>query len=99
MLALSPKGKWPISRRLSLRILKSSSRSRLMPISRHQHIRRRAKKESSWSLGLLGKPAPAYVALPALPVTRENLLDAWKTIYHTEAPVSVKERMKELGSR
>jgi ribose transport system substrate-binding protein len=29
--------------------------------------------------GLLGKPAPPYVALPALPVTRENLLDAWKT--------------------
>ena len=44
--------------------------------------------------GLLGKPAPAYVALPALPVTRENLLDAWKTVYHTEAPGSVKDRMK-----
>jgi ribose transport system substrate-binding protein len=44
--------------------------------------------------GLLGKPAPAYVALPALPVTRENLLDAWKTIYHTEAPASIEERMK-----
>jgi ribose transport system substrate-binding protein len=49
--------------------------------------------------GLLGKPAPAYVALPALPVTRENLLDAWKTIYRTDAPVSIKERMKELGSK
>jgi len=44
--------------------------------------------------GLLGKPAPAYVALPALPVTRDNLLDAWKTVYHTEAPASVKNRMK-----
>lgn len=44
--------------------------------------------------GLLGKPAPAYVALPALPVTRENLLDAWKTVYHTEAPASIKDRMK-----
>jgi ribose transport system substrate-binding protein len=44
--------------------------------------------------GLLGKPAPAYVALPALPVTRENLLDAWKTVYHTEAPSSVENRMK-----
>jgi ribose transport system substrate-binding protein len=44
--------------------------------------------------GLLGKPAPAYVALPALPVTRENLLDAWKTIYHTEAPLSIKDRIK-----
>jgi ribose transport system substrate-binding protein len=44
--------------------------------------------------GLLGKPAPAYVALPALPVTRENLLDAWKTVYHTEAPASIIDRMK-----
>jgi ribose transport system substrate-binding protein len=44
--------------------------------------------------GLLGKPAPAYVALPALPVTRENLLDAWKTVYHTGAPGSIENRMK-----
>jgi ribose transport system substrate-binding protein len=44
--------------------------------------------------GLLGKTAPAYVALPALPVTRENLLDAWKTVYHTEAPASIKDGMK-----
>jgi ribose transport system substrate-binding protein len=44
--------------------------------------------------GLLGKPAPAYVALPALPVTRDNLLEAWKTVYHSEAPVSIQERMK-----
>jgi ribose transport system substrate-binding protein len=44
--------------------------------------------------GVLGKPAPAYVALPALPVTRENLLDAWKTVYHTEAPASVESKMK-----
>jgi ribose transport system substrate-binding protein len=44
--------------------------------------------------GLLGKPAPAYIALPALPVTRANLLDAWKAVYHTEAPASIKERMK-----
>ena len=43
---------------------------------------------------LLGKQAPPYVALPALPVTRENLLDAWKTIYHTDAPASIRERMK-----
>ena len=44
--------------------------------------------------GLLGKPAPAYIALPAFPVTRENLLDAWKIVYHSEAPASVKNRMK-----
>ena len=34
--------------------------------------------------GLLGKEAPAFVALPALPVTKENLLDAWQTVYRAE---------------
>ena len=43
---------------------------------------------------LIGKPVPAYVALPALPVTRENLLDAWKTIYNTDAPASIRKRME-----
>jgi ribose transport system substrate-binding protein len=44
--------------------------------------------------GLLGKPAPVYVALPALPVTWENLLEAWKEVYHTEAPASVRKKMQ-----
>jgi ribose transport system substrate-binding protein len=37
--------------------------------------------------GLLGKEAPAFVALPALPVTKENLLDAWQIVYRQPAPV------------
>jgi ribose transport system substrate-binding protein len=41
--------------------------------------------------GLLGKPAPAYVALPAFPVTRDNLLEAWKEVYHAEAPAAIKK--------
>jgi ribose transport system substrate-binding protein len=49
--------------------------------------------------GLLGKPAPAYVALPALPVTRQNLLDAWRTVYHTDAPASIQDSMKQTASR
>jgi ribose transport system substrate-binding protein len=44
--------------------------------------------------GLLGKPAPAYVALPALPVTRDNLLEAWKEVYHADAPDTIKQSMK-----
>jgi ribose transport system substrate-binding protein len=44
--------------------------------------------------GLLGKEAPAYVALPALPVTRENLLEAWKEVYHQEAPDTIKSSMQ-----
>ncbi len=41
--------------------------------------------------GLLGKAAPAYVALPALPVTRENVLDAWREVYHQEPPKALQE--------
>ncbi|WP_144620100.1 substrate-binding domain-containing protein [uncultured Agrobacterium sp.] len=42
---------------------------------------------------LLGKTAPAFVALPALPVTRDSLLDAWKTVYSTEATANVKSSL------
>jgi ribose transport system substrate-binding protein len=36
--------------------------------------------------GLLGKPAPAYVALPALPVSKVSLLEAWESVYHRPPP-------------
>lgn len=35
---------------------------------------------------LLNKPAPAYVALPVLPVTRETLPDAWEIVYRQPSP-------------
>jgi ribose transport system substrate-binding protein len=40
--------------------------------------------------GLLGKKAPIYVALPALPVTHANVLQAWKQVYHAPAPSEVR---------
>lgn len=43
---------------------------------------------------LLGKKAPPYVALPALPITRDNLLESWKLVYHQEAPADVKNSMR-----
>ena len=43
--------------------------------------------------GLLGKDAPPYVALPALPVEKDNLLDAWQTVYSTEAPATIRDSM------
>lgn len=43
--------------------------------------------------GLLGKEAPAFVALPALPVTKENLLDAWQTVYRAEATDNIQKSM------
>jgi ribose transport system substrate-binding protein len=36
--------------------------------------------------GLLGKPAPPYVALPSLTVTRETVVGAWRTVYRRDAP-------------
>ena len=41
--------------------------------------------------GLLGKPAPAYVALPALSVTKDNVLEAWQTVYHQDPPEALAE--------
>ena len=43
---------------------------------------------------LIGKPAPAYVALPAAPITRDGLLAAWQEIYHQPAPDKVVKSMK-----
>lgn len=38
---------------------------------------------------LLGKTAPPYVALSALPVTHDNVLDAWQQVYHADPPSEV----------
>jgi ribose transport system substrate-binding protein len=39
--------------------------------------------------GLLGKKAPIYVALPALPVTHANVLQAWRQVYHAAPPADL----------
>jgi len=44
--------------------------------------------------GLLGKEAPPYVALPALPVEKDNILDAWKSVYYQDAPESIVKSLK-----
>jgi len=41
--------------------------------------------------GLLGKEAPPFVALPALPVTKENVLDAWQEVYHQDPPQALQD--------
>ncbi|GGG03049.1 substrate-binding domain-containing protein [Paenibacillus abyssi] len=43
---------------------------------------------------LLGKETPSYVAVPALQVTQENILDSWKTVYNTDAPETVQNAAK-----
>ncbi|MBB4000288.1 substrate-binding domain-containing protein [Aureimonas pseudogalii] len=44
--------------------------------------------------GLLNKPAPAYVALPALPVTKANLAEAWSQVYHKPVTDKIKQSME-----
>lgn len=44
---------------------------------------------------LLGKTAAPYVALPALPVTHANVLDAWKSVYHADAPADLAGAFKQ----
>jgi ribose transport system substrate-binding protein len=45
--------------------------------------------------GLLGKTAPVFVALPALAVSHANVLQAWKDVYHVDAPAEVKDSYKQ----
>jgi ribose transport system substrate-binding protein len=45
--------------------------------------------------GLLEKEAPPYVALPALPVTQDNLLEAWEEVYRQEPPSTVMETLEQ----
>jgi ribose transport system substrate-binding protein len=45
--------------------------------------------------GLLGKKAPIYVALPALPTTHANVLQAWRQVYHAAAPGEVQKAFKK----
>ena len=45
---------------------------------------------------LIGKAdIPIFVALSALPVTHENVLEAWKKVYHVDAPDSVSSVYKK----
>lgn len=46
--------------------------------------------------GLLGKEdIPPYVTAPALPVTKDNLLESWKLVYREEAPEEIKEALNK----
>ena len=38
------------------------------------------------AMALLGQETPAYVAVPALRVDKSNILDAYKQVYHVDAP-------------
>lgn len=44
---------------------------------------------------LIGKSAPPYIALSALPVDHSNVLDAWKKVYHQDPPKDLKDSYKK----
>src|SRR3954470_2878826 len=41
------------------------------------------------ALALLGEQTPPYVALSALPVDHDNVLEAWKSVYHADPPADL----------
>ena len=44
---------------------------------------------------LLGKKAPAYIAMPALAVDHAGVLKAWQTVYSAPAPADLKNSFKK----
>jgi len=44
---------------------------------------------------LLGKQAPAYIALPALKVTHDNVLEAYKEVYYVDAPAEIRNAFRK----
>ena len=47
------------------------------------------------ALAVLGEKTPPYVALSALPVQHANVLEAWKQVYHEDAPSDLVTSFKE----
>lgn len=48
------------------------------------------------ALAKIGKTGlPVYVAMGALPVSHDNVLEAWKTVYSVDAPAVVKDAFKK----
>ncbi len=44
---------------------------------------------------LIGKKAPPYVAVPSLPVSHANVLQAWRIVYHAAPPKSLVKAFKK----
>ncbi|MGW1802241.1 substrate-binding domain-containing protein [Streptomyces sp. NPDC001984] len=44
---------------------------------------------------LLGKQVPQWIAFPAVPVTQNNVLDAWRQVYHGNPPAQLTETCRK----
>jgi ribose transport system substrate-binding protein len=45
-------------------------------------------------LPMLGKPVPSWIVMKGLAVDKNNVLEAWKTVYHTEPPKELVDAAK-----
>jgi ribose transport system substrate-binding protein len=50
-------------------------------------------------IALAGDEPPAWIALPALAVTRDNVIDAYQAVWHEPAPPSLREALAAGGAR
>jgi ribose transport system substrate-binding protein len=46
---------------------------------------------------LLGKHVPQWIAFPAVPISRTNVLDAWGQVYHGDPPAQLVEACQKSG--
>lgn len=46
-------------------------------------------------LSLLGRPLPAWIALPGLSVTRENVIEAYQVVWHAPAPPALTKARRQ----
>ncbi len=46
-------------------------------------------------MALVGDEPPEWVALPALAVTRQNVIEAYEAVWHAKAPGELREALKE----
>lgn len=47
------------------------------------------------AISLLGRKVPTYITIEPTKITPANLLRAWKSIYHEDAPAEIGERLRE----
>lgn len=50
-------------------------------------------------LSLVGRPLPPWAALPGLPVTRDNVVEAYQIVWHSPSPPEVIKARRALADR
>lgn len=71
----------------------------LVAIAAQQPFRQGETAASITVTALLGRSAPAWVALPGLAVTARNVVECFQTVWRTPAPHEVLRRLRLVGRR